>query len=119
MVYSTKSHVYTFENSGATEAHTVADNGDLGALKQVVDRDPSVVDQADVNGWKPVHEAARGGQYQVLQYLIEKGVDVNERTHNGKGASPLWWAERNFPENHPAVVLLKKHGARSLPPKDE
>ena len=84
-----------------------------------VEKDPSVVNKADVNGWKPIHEAARGGQTKVLEYLIEKGADVNERTHKGKGASALWWAERNFPENHPAVALLRRHGARALPPRDD
>ena len=105
--------------SGATAAHTVAANGDLDALKEVVDKDPSVLDQADVNGWKPIHEAARGGQTKVLEYLIEKGVDINERTHDGKGASALWWAERNFSASHPAVKLLKKNGGVSLPPRDD
>ena len=104
---------------GSTAAHTVAANGDLDALKEVVDQDPSVLNKADVNGWKPVHEAARGGQTKVLEYLIEKGVDINERTHDGKGGSALWWAERNFPANHPAVQLLKKHGGVSLPPRDD
>lgn len=37
--------------SGATSAHTVAANGDLDALKKVVENDPTVVDKADVNGW--------------------------------------------------------------------
>ena len=111
-------HVYVLK-SGATRAHRVAANGDLEALKREVDLDPSSIDKADVNGWKPIHEAARGGQTEVIEYLIEKGVDLNERTHDGKGASPLWWALRNFPDSHPVVKLLKKHGAQPLPPKDD
>lgn len=85
----------------------------------------------------------------MIEYLIEKGVDVNERTHQGKsldlymydwflelfarltnhcsislltigkGGSALWWAQRNFSENHPAVKLLKRHGAVALAPRAE
>jgi ankyrin repeat protein len=70
----------------------------------------------DANGWKPIHEAARGGQTQVLEYLVAQGVNVNERTHQGLGASPLWWAQRNFADNHPAIQFLQKQGAVALPP---
>jgi prolyl 4-hydroxylase len=70
----------------------------------------------DSNGWKPIHEAARGGQTKVLEFLVSKGVDVNERTHKGVGASPLWWAQRNFPDSHPAIQFLQKQGAVALPP---
>lgn len=100
-----------------TSAHTVAATGDLEALKREVEKDPSVLEKPDKNGWKPIHEAARAGKTEVLEYLISKGVDVNARTHYGKGASALWWAEQR--NHHASVELLKKHGAVSISPKDD
>lgn len=110
---------HSLECSGATTAHSAAATGNLEALKLEAQNDPSVLNKADVNGWQPIHEAARAGHTKVLEYLIAKGIDVNERTHNGKGASALWWAERNLAPNHPAVALLKKHGAVAKAPKEE
>jgi hypothetical protein len=100
-----------------TKAHTVAATGDLEALKRIVDKDPTVLEKADKNGWKPIHEAARAGKAEVLEYLIAQGVDINARTHDGKGASALWWAEKR--NHHASVELLKKHGAVSISPKDD
>ena len=31
------------------------------------------------------------------------GVDINERTNNGEGGSPLWWAEHSLPEDSEAT----------------
>ncbi|KAL7562109.1 hypothetical protein ACA910_019854 [Epithemia clementina (nom. ined.)] len=102
---------------GATNAHTLAASGQLQAFKDAVEKNPALLDKPDTNGWKPIHEAARGGHAKLLQYLIDKGADVNERTNKGQGASPLWWALQYFQENHPAVLLLRRHGAVALPPR--
>ena len=100
-----------------TSAHTLAATGNLVGFQDAVKGDPSSLDKADANGWKPIHEAARGGHTKVLQYLIEKGADVNERTNRGQGATPLWWVLQYFPENHAAVQLLRRHGAIALAPR--
>ena len=62
-------------------------------------------------------EAARAGHADVLEYLIKEGVQVNERTNNGEGGNPLWWAEKEEERNKEAIALLKKYGAVSLQPK--
>ena len=103
--------------SGATSAHVAAAAGDLRTLKAEAAKNPDVLNQADENGWKPIHEAARAGRHKVVQYLIDEGVDVNERTHSGEGATPLWWAEKSFSERHAVVTVLRKAGAKSKPPR--
>ena len=42
--------------SGATAAHVAAAAGDLITLKEEAARNPAVINQADENGWKPIHE---------------------------------------------------------------
>uniref|UniRef100_A0A7S2YK33 Uncharacterized protein n=2 Tax=Entomoneis paludosa TaxID=265537 RepID=A0A7S2YK33_9STRA len=105
------------KTAGATNAHSLAAGGSLSRFKEAVDENPELLFQKDSNGWKPIHEAARGGHVKVLQYMIDKGVDVNDRTNDGKGASPLWWTLQYFPDNHPAAELLRRHGAVALPPR--
>lgn len=69
---------------GVTTAHLKAANGKLEDLKNIHETDPSALFKADANGWKPIHEAARGGNTQIVEFLIQKGADVNERTNNGQ-----------------------------------
>ena len=95
----------------------MAATGNIQAFKDAVIKYPELLDKADGNGWKPIHEAARGGHVKILQFLIEQGVNVNERTNNGQGASPLWWTLQYFQENHPTVQLLRRHGGVALAPR--
>ncbi len=61
-------------------------------------------------------EAIRGGHIQVAQYLIDKGLDINFRTHNGSGGSPLWWAKHIHGNDHKMVKFLESKGAKDIPP---
>lgn len=60
------------------------------------------------------YQAARSGHTKVVEYLIEKGSDVNARTNDGEGATPLWWAQHYLPATHPTIELLRKHGAVAI-----
>ena len=94
-----------------TSAHTAAANGDLYRLKQLAKENPNSLFEQDRNGWRPIHEAARSGHADVVDYLVKKGAAVNERTNDGRGATALWWAENLFDDNHPVVQALRRHGA--------
>jgi prolyl 4-hydroxylase len=51
-----------------------AADGLLEALKEMVQKDRSLLFKADQNGWRPLHEAARGGRPEVVEYLIKEGT---------------------------------------------
>jgi hypothetical protein len=53
-----------------------------------------------------------------VEYLLEKGANVNERTNENRGATPLWWAEHALPENHPTIQVLRQHGGAAIGPND-
>ena len=43
----------------------------------------------DSNGWEPIHEAVRGGNEHIIEFLHEQGVDLNSVTEDGQGNSVL------------------------------
>lgn len=97
--------------------HDAAATGNLNALQALVDVDRANLFKRDQNGWRPLHEAARGGHTDVIEYLLKEGAKVNERTNNGEGGTPLWWAEKKPEKNKEAIQLLKNYGGLSLQPK--
>ena len=105
--------------AGVTSAHVLAARGDLAALRELAGADASVLDASDANGWRALHEAARSGRTDVVEYLIQQGVDLNERTNDGDGATPLWWAEHVLHDDHPTIRILRENGALALAPRVE
>ncbi|XP_063903996.1 uncharacterized protein LOC135123357 [Zophobas morio] len=59
------------------------------------------------NGANLLYRASRYGHFDIVQFLIESGVDINHAT--GKGGTPLWTAARNG--HYRIVKLLVKCGA--------
>ena len=65
----------------------------------------------DRNGWQPIHEAARGGHKEALEFLVSRGVPFNARTHKNEGVTPLAIAINAHAVDHDAVRYLKEIGA--------
>lgn len=59
---------------------------------------------------KPLHQAAREGDVDEINRLLEAGEDVNEK--DGQGDTPLHWAV--FKNSKPAIKLLVFNGANTL-----
>jgi len=98
--------------TGSTYAHKAAQLGDVQALKDIIEKKNDYLNKKDINGWTPLHEGARGGHEEVIQFLVEKGANINEVTDSGE--TPLWWAEKMHGDMHPTVNYLKALGAVSL-----
>lgn len=105
--------------TGVTNAHILAAKGDIVRLKDIATKNPQSLNEADSNGWRPIHEAARGGNTETVEFLLrpEFGVDLNARTNKGEGGTPLWWAERELPADHPVIALLRERGAVAIAPE--
>ena len=95
--------------------------------------------QPDRNGWQPIHEAARSGQLDVLCLLLEVDVvtredtaevayvrragmlqvNVNARTNNNRGYTPLRLVEEHQGIDSECCELLCQVGGVSLGPGDD
>jgi len=96
--------------TGSTVAHTAAQGGDIDALKVEVKKKKELVTAQDKNGWQPLHEGARGGHLEVVKYLVLNGADVNAKTGQG-GGTALYYAKKNFEQDHPVIAFLEGLGA--------
>jgi prolyl 4-hydroxylase len=105
------------ENLSELEANFAAASGDLKLLKQIAKDDPEALHRVDKNGWSPLTEAARGGHQEVLEWLLQEGANINQRTHKGNGGSPLWWAKKFRGTKHKIVAYMEKNGAVEIPPE--
>lgn len=100
-----------------TQAHRAAKVGDVDAIRAILERgeNGSFLIQ-DEKGWQPLHEAARGGFTEIAEILIEYGADVNARSHNGRGVTPLWLVVKHYGEDHVLTKLLENCGGKKVPP---
>mmetsp|Transcript_17549 Transcript_17549/g.27524 ORF Transcript_17549/g.27524 Transcript_17549/m.27524 type:complete len:488 (-) Transcript_17549:1642-3105(-) len=99
--------------------HTAAAEGDLDTLKALEKENSDSIFYVDENGWTALHEAVRGGHIHVAEYLIKKGLDINFRTHNDTGGSPLWWAKKIHGNDAEMVFYLESKGAKLIAPDED
>lgn len=90
---------------------------DLEVLHRIASEDRRSLIAKDRNGWQPIHEAARGGHVDSIEFLLKNGADINARTHKGNGVSPLRIAREALGDNHAVVKFLKDLGAKEFGPE--
>eukprot|EP00730_Choanoeca_flexa_P016945 TRINITY_DN8096_c0_g1_i1.p1 TRINITY_DN8096_c0_g1~~TRINITY_DN8096_c0_g1_i1.p1 ORF type:complete len:118 (+),score=29.35 TRINITY_DN8096_c0_g1_i1:59-412(+) len=61
-------------------------NGDLDAVKTIVEGEGVDVNKELASGRYPIHYAADMGQTDVLKYLVSKGANVNQLDKHGISA---------------------------------
>lgn len=96
------------------EGHMAAINGDTERLAKIAEQNAKLLHHKDRNGWQPIHEAARAGHKEVIAFLLEKGADMNARTHFGEGNTPLNIAIDHLSEKHPVSQYLMSLGALDI-----
>ena len=61
----------------AQDIHKAAGQGDLDKVKEILEKNPELLDGEDVQGNTPLTLAANSGRKEVVEYLITKGADLN------------------------------------------
>lgn len=97
--------------TGSTVAHIAAQGGDIDTLKEEVKKKKELATAKDKNGWQPIHEGARGGHLDVVKYLVQNGADVNAKTAGKHGGTALYYARKEFEDDHPIIDFLESLGA--------
>ncbi|MGD2090123.1 MAG: ankyrin repeat domain-containing protein [Candidatus Aminicenantes bacterium] len=82
--------------------------GRFERIQQQVQRNPKIVNNADVDGWTLLHHAAVAGQYKIVDLLISKSANINAQTI--KGETPLHLAVSQGRKKIVKLLILK--GAR-------
>ncbi len=100
------------EDWGQHEAHDAAGGGDLDALIEIAKQEQHALHAIDNNGWQPIHEAVRGGNEDVIEFLKEQGADFNAITDSEDGYSVLDIAIREWGAVEPEYIdWLRSLGA--------
>lgn len=71
--------------------------------------DPDIIHARDINGWQPIHEAARSGDLEIIKCLLDRGADISATTYEGR--TPLWWAKKSLDPDHEVIQYLESIGA--------
>lgn len=91
------------------ELHEAAATGDLGRVKEFIERDASLAKDYSPDGFPVLALAAFFGQFEVAKFLKQKGGDVNAVATNGSGYNALTGAATS---GHAEIVKwLLENGA--------
>lgn len=100
---------FSYANLFAGKIHEAVKKGDLETIKQLLEKDPSLIYSTD-----PTHRgsllylAVKGGYLEIVKYLVENGAEINNNVCFYK---PILWAIKNdYPE---MVNILVKNGAET------
>jgi ankyrin repeat protein len=89
-----------------------ARDGDLAAVRELLEEDPALVGAADEHRKTPLHFAAEHDHADIAELLLESGADLEART--SWGATPLEWAGV-LGSRKAAEVLLARGAGLTLP----
>ena len=94
-----------------TPLHYAAENGQIEAVKALLNAEGIEVNKRDKNNRTPLHYAAKNGQIEAVKALLNaKGIEVNTKDKNKK--SPLDLAVENKEEGCANLIRTKMIGTK-------
>lgn len=86
-------------------------NGDIDGIERAMEADESI-DTTNVNGWSAAHFAVSGGNFAVLEAVVEKGIDLN--LVDEAGVSALMLAASQVSQRIQFVTISSKITGKTL-----
>jgi len=100
-----------------TRVHEAAALGDIENLIELLDEEPSKVEDRDENGWTALAEAVRTGNAEVVRLLLDRGSDHHALLGEYETEGSIMYVARGLlEEGDPVLQLLQKRGAREVEP---
>ena len=96
-------------SKGSLDIFEAASLGELERLKQIVEKNPSIINSYSPDGFTPLALAAYLGQKDTVEYLISKGANVNALAKNTTGFTALTGAVSQ--NNTEITKILVENGA--------
>eukprot|EP00794_Sanderia_malayensis_P004801 gene4801-5428_t len=108
--------IFQANKDGNTCAHIAAANGSLKVMKALVQCDKTSVNTRNKRNYEtPMHLAASGGHYDLMQFLMEKGGSLEDE--DKEGMTPLHlcakYGHRNMIESLKGKVPLSMTSAKN------
>ncbi len=99
----------------AAEIHDAVRNGDINTVKLILTSDPNQLNSPDIIGHTPLSLSATYARWNIFQFLLEAGADVNIITRSNSTV-----AHSVCQHNRPDMmeVLLQKGGSSCLKIRD-
>jgi len=66
--------------------HKATEVDNLEAMEEFVAKDPGAIEERNVDGWTPIMTAAYNCELRAMQWLLDKGADINAICEDGDTA---------------------------------
>lgn len=111
-IYNGASHSLDFllENKIPLDLFEAAATGEYSKVKELVESNPNLVSEYAHDGFTALGLASYLGHKDIVEYLIEKGADINSASKNSMKVMPLHSAVATNKVD--IVELLLKNGAK-------
>lgn len=78
---------YLIERGAKVDVHAAAEQGMMDVLRPLIEADPMLVHAKGPDGQRPLHFAR---SIEVVDYLLERGADINARDVDHRGTAAQW-----------------------------
>jgi len=85
-VVNGKTDIFSNASSNASIMKRAIAGGSIEIVNKLLDKNIPLQLSSNVFGWTPLHYAALNGHIPMIEFLIEKGAKINERTLSGKSS---------------------------------
>ncbi|XP_062578831.1 serine/threonine-protein phosphatase 6 regulatory ankyrin repeat subunit B-like [Saccostrea cucullata] len=115
-----KMDINALQGDGETILHQCCRSGKMEMCEYLVNHFPDLLEIRDNDGWTALHSACKVGSVEIVSFLIEKGMDINILSNNGRSILHLAGFNGKFEvceylvENYPNLLDLRDKSSNTV-----